>query len=41
MGRTRKILLDEFDGVGNTKVEKSSGYDLWADLSSLKGDLPM
>ena len=33
------IPLDEFDGVGNTKVEKSSGYDLWADLSSLKADI--
>ena len=34
-----KIPLDEFDGVGNTKVEKTSGYDLWADLSSLKADI--
>ena len=33
------IPLDEFDGVGNTKVQKSSGYDLWADLSSLKVDI--
>jgi hypothetical protein len=33
------IPLDEFDGVGNAKVEKSSGYDLWADLSSLKADI--
>ena len=31
--------MDEFDGVGNAKVEKSSGYDLWADLSSLKADI--
>ena len=30
--------MNEFDGVGNAKVEKSSGYDLWADLSSLKAD---
>ena len=30
------IPLYEFDGVGNAKVEKSSDYDLWADLSSLK-----
>ena len=34
-----EIPLDEFDGVGNAKVEKSSGYDLWADLSSLKADI--
>ena len=34
-----KILLDEFDGVENTKVEKVSGYDLWADLSLLKADI--
>ena len=33
------IPLDEFDGVGNAKVEKSSGYDLWADLCSLKADI--
>ena len=33
------VPLDEFDGVGNAKVEKSSGYDLWADLSSLKADI--
>ena len=33
------ILLDEFDGVGNAKVEKSSGYDLWAYLTSLKADI--
>ena len=33
------IPLDEFDGVGNARVEKSSGYDLWADLSSLKADI--
>ena len=33
------IPLDEFDGVSNAKVEKSSGYDLWADLSSLKADI--
>ena len=34
-----EILLDEFDGVGNAKVKKLSGYDLWADLSSLKVDI--
>ena len=34
-----KISLDEFDGLGNAKVKKSSGYDLWADLSSLKADI--
>ena len=33
-----KTPLDVFDGVGNTKMEKTSGYDLWADLSSLKAD---
>ena len=33
------IPLDEFDGVGNAKVGKSSGYDLWTDLSSLKADI--
>ena len=33
------IPLDEFDGVGSTKVEKTSAYDLWADLSSLKADI--
>ena len=33
------ILLDEFDCVGNVKVEKMSGYDLWADFSSLKADI--
>ena len=32
------IPLDKFDGVGNAKVKKSSGFDLWADLSSLKAD---
>lgn len=25
------IPLDEFDGVRKAKVEKSEGYDLWAD----------
>ena len=34
-----RIPLNEFDGVGNAKVEKSSGYDLWADLSSFKPDI--
>ena len=34
-----RISLDEFHDVGNGKVEKSSGYDLWADLSSLKADI--
>ena len=34
-----EIPLDEFDGVGNAKMEKSSGYDLWADLSSFKADI--
>ena len=33
------VPLDEFDGVDNAKVEKSSGYDLWADLSSPKADI--
>ena len=31
--------LDEFDSVGNAKVEKTSGYDLWANLSLLKADI--
>ena len=34
-----EVPLDEFDGVGNAKVEKSSDYDLWADLSSLKANI--
>ena len=34
-----EIPLDEFDDIGNTKMEKASGYDLWADLSSLKTDI--
>ena len=33
------IPLDEFDGVHIAKVEKSTGYDLWADLNSLKADI--
>jgi hypothetical protein len=33
------IPLDEFDRVGKTKVDKPEGYDLWADLSSLKADI--
>ena len=33
------IHLDESDGVGNAKVEKSSGYDLWTDLNSFKADI--
>ena len=33
------ILLDEFDGVKRAKEDKPSGYDLWADLSSLKADI--
>ena len=33
------IPLDEFDGVDIAKVEKSTGCDLWADLSSLKADI--
>ena len=33
------ILLDELNGVDNAKVEKSNGYDLWADLSSLKANI--
>ena len=31
--------MDEFDGVCNAKVEKSSGYNLWANLNSLKADI--
>jgi hypothetical protein len=33
------IPLDEFDGVGKTKVDKSEGYDFLADLSSFKADI--
>ena len=33
------IHLEEFDIVEKTKVEKPEGYDLWADLSSLKADI--
>jgi hypothetical protein len=33
------IPLDKFEGVGNSKVDKPTGYDLWADLSSLKEDM--
>ena len=33
------IPLDEFDGVGHAKARKPNGYDLWADLSSLKADI--
>jgi hypothetical protein len=32
-------LLYEFDGVGKTKSKKPEGYDLWADLSSLKAHI--
>ena len=34
-----EIPLDKFDGVGNAKVDKPNGYDLWADLSSLNADI--
>ena len=30
------IFLDAFDGVRETRVEKLEGYDLWANLSTLK-----
>jgi len=33
------VPVDEFDVVGNSKVERSTGYDLWADLSTLKADI--
>lgn len=33
------IPLEEFDGVRKARVEKPKGYDLWADLSSLKVDI--
>ena len=33
------IPLSEFDKVGRPKVDKVYGYDLWADLSSLKADI--
>ena len=29
------IPLDDFDGICNAKVKKSSGYNSWADLSLL------
>ena len=38
MGRPG-IPMDEFEGVGKTKVEKPEGYDLWAELGSLKADI--
>ena len=34
-----RIPWDEFNSVDNAKVEKSSGYDLWTDLSSFKADI--
>ena len=34
-----EISLEDFDGVDNAKVEKLSGYDLWADFSSLRADI--
>ena len=36
MGRS-KLSLDELDDVG--KPDRPEGYDLWADLSSLKADI--
>ena len=33
------IPLDEFDSVRRIKADKMDGYDLWADLSSLKADI--
>ena len=34
-----RIPLDEFDGMRRAKEDKPNGYDLWADLSSLKADI--
>ena len=33
------IPREEFDGVTKVEAEKPIGYDLWADLSSLKADI--
>ena len=33
------IPLDKFDGTKMTMEDKPNGYDLWADLSSLKADI--
>ena len=33
------IPLDEFDGVGKTKVDKPEGYNFRANLSSFKVDI--
>ena len=34
-----RIPLDEFDAVQRPRVEKLEGYDLWADINSLKADI--
>ena len=31
--------VDEFDSVRRSKADRINGYDLWADLSSLKADI--
>ena len=33
------IIVDEFDSVKRPKADRIDGYDLWADLSSLKADI--
>ena len=33
------IPLNEFDSVRRPKADRIYGYDLWADLSSLKADI--
>ena len=33
------IPFDEFEAMRKPRVEKADGYDMWADLSSLKADI--
>ena len=33
------ILVEEFDSVRRPKADRVNGYDLWADLSSLKANI--
>ena len=33
------IPKEEFEGIRHTRTKKKEGYDLWADLSSLKADI--
>ena len=34
-----KIPREEFKEVKKTRLKKTKGYDLWADLGSLKADI--